>query len=73
MSDVAPTSRYDQWGYVGRPEPLENAPAILAGLVDMRVALSLSLEDCDVIAAVLAEAMAASAGAAHEEMLAAAS
>jgi dTDP-4-amino-4,6-dideoxygalactose transaminase len=46
------TSRYDSWRYA----PSETMPAtdrILAGLLDMRVPLTFSLEDCDLIARII--------------------
>lgn len=53
------TSRYDQWSYSDPHARLPRTTEILARLVDMRVALSLQPEDCDVILGVLEEAMAA--------------
>lgn len=46
------TSRYDSWRYA-RPEPLPRTDAALAGLVDMRLPLTFSLEDCAQIARIL--------------------
>ncbi|WP_299962786.1 aminotransferase class I/II-fold pyridoxal phosphate-dependent enzyme [uncultured Roseobacter sp.] len=46
------TSRYDSWRYA----PASSMPAsdrILAGVVDMRVPLTFSLEDCDLIARII--------------------
>lgn len=48
------TSRYDHWRYAD-PEPLPRTDRILAGLVDMRLPLTFSLEDCDLIGRILAE------------------
>lgn len=49
---VAFTSRYDSWRYA----PAQSLPAsdrILAGIIDMRVPLTFSLEDCDLISRII--------------------
>ncbi|MEM9576054.1 MAG: DegT/DnrJ/EryC1/StrS family aminotransferase [Pseudomonadota bacterium] len=46
------TSRYDSWRYA-RPEPMPRTDRILAGIIDMRVPLTFSLEDCDMVARIL--------------------
>lgn len=46
------TSRYDSWRYAA-PEKLPASDRILAGIVDMRVPLTFSLEDCDLIARII--------------------
>ncbi len=49
---VAFTSRYDSWRYA----PIERMPAsdrVLAGILDMRVPLTFSLEDCALIARII--------------------
>ncbi|MEQ6248367.1 DegT/DnrJ/EryC1/StrS family aminotransferase [Sulfitobacter sp. HNIBRBA3233] len=46
------TSRYDSWRYVPS-EPMPQSDHVLAGLVDMRVPLTFSLEDCAVIARII--------------------
>ena len=51
------TSRYDQWAYAEGEHALERARDVLARLIDMRLALSFTDEDCDTIVAVLAEAL----------------
>ena len=48
------TSRYDHWTYVGA-EPLPATDRVLAGLLDMRLPLTFSLEDCALIGRILAE------------------
>lgn len=48
------TSRYDSWRYVDAA-PMPESDAILAGIVDMRVPLTFSLEDCDVITQIIAQ------------------
>ncbi|HAB39542.1 MAG TPA: aminotransferase, partial [Rhodobacteraceae bacterium] len=46
------TSRYDSWHYA--PSKRMNASdRILAGIVDMRVPLTFSLEDCAVISRII--------------------
>ena len=49
---VAFTSRYQHWGYA-EPQDLPQTDRILAGLIDMRVPLTFSLEDCAVIARII--------------------
>lgn len=49
---VAFTSRYDSWRYAETPA-LAKTDRILAGVVDMRVPLTLSEEDCDQIARII--------------------
>ena len=56
------TSRHDHWRYLGETAELPRSQGVLDGLCDMRVPLSLSDEDCTVIAAVVAEAMVEATG-----------
>ena len=61
------TSRYAHWRYAA-PEPLPRTDRILAGLLDMRLPLTFSLEDCAQIARIIrAEVSAACQGAAAAE------
>lgn len=46
------TSRYDSWRYVD-VAPMPQSDAVLAGLVDMRVPLTFTLEDCALIARII--------------------
>lgn len=46
------TSRYDSWRYAAS-NAMPATDRILAGVVDMRVPLTFSLEDCDVIARII--------------------
>ncbi|UOA31439.1 8-amino-3,8-dideoxy-alpha-D-manno-octulosonate transaminase [Sulfitobacter sp. DSM 110093] len=46
------TSRYDTWRYV-EVEKMPASDAVLAGLIDMRVPLTFSLEDCALIARII--------------------
>ena len=46
------TSRYDSWRYAPSA-PLPRTDAVLAGLLDMRVPLTFSLEDCTLIARII--------------------
>ncbi|GHE02754.1 aminotransferase [Defluviimonas sp. 20V17] len=55
------TSRYDSWRYA-RPAPLPGTDRVLAGLIDMRLPLTFSLDDCALIARILR----AEAGAVHQ-------
>lgn len=49
---VAFTSRHDSWRYAP-PRAMPRTDRILAGLLDMRLPLTFSLADCDVIAAII--------------------
>ncbi|WP_282061874.1 DegT/DnrJ/EryC1/StrS family aminotransferase [Roseobacter litoralis] len=49
---VAFTSRYDSWRYA-KPAAMPATDLILAGVVDMRVPLTFSLEDCALIAEII--------------------
>ncbi|MGJ8616663.1 MAG: DegT/DnrJ/EryC1/StrS family aminotransferase [Sulfitobacter sp.] len=46
------TSRYDSWRYVDAPR-MPESDAVLAGIVDMRVPLTFSIEDCALIARII--------------------
>lgn len=48
------TSRYDSWRYVDAPA-MPQSDKVLAGIVDMRVPLTFSLEDCTQIARIIRE------------------
>ena len=55
---VAFTSRYDHWRYAA-PTPLPATDRVLAGLIDMRVPLTFSVDDVALIARIIkAEVMA---------------
>ena len=49
---VAFTSRYDSWKYV-EAQPLPASDRVLHGIVDMRVPLTFSIEDCALIARII--------------------
>lgn len=49
---VAFTSRYDSWRYADAPA-MPKTDRVLAGIIDMRVPLTFSLEDCDQIARII--------------------
>jgi hypothetical protein len=49
---VAFTSRYDHWAYA-MPASLPRTDRILAGLIDMRLPLTFSPQDCALIARIL--------------------
>ncbi|MDF0599209.1 DegT/DnrJ/EryC1/StrS family aminotransferase [Psychromarinibacter sp. C21-152] len=51
---VAFTSRYDSWRYAA-PAPLPQTDRVLAGLMDMRIPLTFSVEDCALIARIIAQ------------------
>ncbi|WP_425046293.1 DegT/DnrJ/EryC1/StrS family aminotransferase [Primorskyibacter sp. S87] len=46
------TSRYDSWRYANST-PMPSSDRILAGILDMRVPLTFSLDDCDLIARII--------------------
>ncbi|OAN79351.1 aminotransferase [Sulfitobacter sp. EhC04] len=46
------TSRYDSWRYVSS-EKMPASDAVLAGIIDMRVPLTFSLDDCALIARII--------------------
>jgi dTDP-4-amino-4,6-dideoxygalactose transaminase len=50
------TSAHQSWGYVA-PQPLPRTDAILATLFDMRLPLTFSLADCDLIAGHICDAV----------------
>jgi dTDP-4-amino-4,6-dideoxygalactose transaminase len=49
---VAFTSKYDSWRYA-KPEAMPASDRVLAGIVDLRVPLTFSLEDCAQIARIV--------------------
>ncbi len=51
---VAFTSRYDSWRYAASPA-LPRTDRVLAGLVDLRLPLTFSIEDCALIARIIAQ------------------
>jgi dTDP-4-amino-4,6-dideoxygalactose transaminase len=51
---VAFTSRYDSWRYAPSA-PMPPSDRVLAGILDMRVPLTFSLEDCALIARIIRE------------------
>lgn len=54
---VAFTSRYDSWRYAD-PQPLPRTDRVLAGLMDMRIPLTFSVEDCALIARIISQEVA---------------
>ncbi len=48
------TSRHDSWRYVD-PQKLPNTDRILAGLLDMRIPLTMTLDECAIIAMIIKE------------------
>jgi len=57
---VAFTSRYDSWRYAS-PQSLPNTDRILAGLMDMRLPLTFSVEDARLIAEIIRDEVSISA------------
>ena len=54
---VAYTSRYDSWRYLER-QSLPVTDGVLASLLDMRVPLTFSVEDCRLIGRIITECLA---------------
>jgi len=52
------TSRHDSWRYVDAQD-MPHADHVLTGLMDMRLPLTFSLEDCDLLAAIIREEVGA--------------
>ncbi|MHA7873954.1 DegT/DnrJ/EryC1/StrS family aminotransferase [Roseivivax sp.] len=52
------TSRYDHWHYAA-PLPLRRTDRVLKGLMDLRLPLTFTVEDCQLIARILHEEVAA--------------
>ncbi len=52
------TSRHDSWRYV-EAHDLPETDRVLSGLMDMRLPLTFSLEDCDMLAAIIREEVGA--------------
>ncbi len=59
---VAFTSRYDHWHYA-EPQTLPQTDRILAGLIDLRLPLTFTTDDCEIIARIIrAEALSVGQG-----------
>ncbi|MEX5729506.1 dTDP-4-amino-4,6-dideoxygalactose transaminase [Rhodovulum iodosum] len=58
------TSRYAHWDYA-EPKPLPRTDRVLAGLIDMRLPLTFSQEDCAVIARIVREEVTRGQGLRH--------
>ena len=54
---VAYTSRYDSWRYLGR-QPLPVTDRVLASLLDMRIPLTFSVDDCRLIGQIIGDSLA---------------
>lgn len=52
------TSRHDSWRYVAAQD-LPQTDRVLAGLLDMRLPLTFSLDDCDLLAAIIRDEVSA--------------
>lgn len=53
------TGRREHWQYIRDPEPLPGTSQVLATLLDMRIPLSLTPDDCRIIAAVIRDELEA--------------
>ena len=49
---VAFTSKYDSWRYAN-PQPMPQTDRVLHGVLDLRLPLTFSVEDCAVIARII--------------------
>ena len=49
------TSRYDSWAYLGEPQELPQTLQVLSQTCDIRVPLTVDLEDCALVAQIIAE------------------
>ncbi len=49
---VGYTSKYDSWRYA-KPAPMPQTDEVIAGLLDMRLPLTFSVEDCELIARII--------------------
>ena len=49
------TSRYDSWRYLGEAQPLPRTLDALARLLDMRIPLTFTEDDCRLIGEIIAE------------------
>ena len=54
---VAYTSRYDSWRYLGR-QPLPVTDRVLTSLLDMRIPLTFSVDDCRLIGQIIGDTLA---------------
>ena len=54
---VAYTSRYDSWRYLGR-QPLPVTDRVLTSLLDMRIPLTFSVDDCRLIGQIIGDSLA---------------
>ena len=52
------TSRYVDWGYISEEQALPKTLGVLRGLCDMRIPLSLTAEECRLIASIIGECLA---------------
>ena len=46
------TSKYDSWKYID-PQILEQTDSVLSGLLDMRLPLTFTLDDCEIVARII--------------------
>lgn len=51
------TSRYDSWQYLDKPPDLPQTQRVLATLCDMRIPLTFSIADCELIGAIIADVL----------------
>ena len=52
------TSSYDSWRYIPDLPDLKNTKKVLATMCDMRLPLTFTTEDCDLIVAIIREVLA---------------
>ncbi len=51
------TSKYDSWSYIKNKETLENTEKVLANLIDMRLPLTFTVEDCKIVSLIIIEVL----------------
>lgn len=61
------TSRFDSWRYLADQQPLPDTLEILSTLLDMRIPLTFSLTDCQLVAEIIADVVGETAGADFEK------
>jgi dTDP-4-amino-4,6-dideoxygalactose transaminase len=57
------TSNYGHWHYLAAQDPMPQSQQVLRHLLDLRTPLSLTVDDCRLIGAIVAAAVAAASGA----------
>ncbi len=64
------TSRYDSWRYIEQKPYLPKTEKVLSSLLDMRIPLTFSQQDCELIADIIVEVVGEVAAVATDEVVA---